>query len=98
MSFISRLGLWPQTGTDSTGLIVASTAIATAAVLSLLRSYLWPTPPKIDRSPLRTVLPTLSPDELNRLEYKPDSFPGARDVETPASHICIPPPLSEASC
>ncbi|SPQ17862.1 672bb006-0cec-4fc7-86a6-8ad55cf07d01 [Thermothielavioides terrestris] len=79
MSFISRLGLWPQTGTNSTGLIVASTAIATAAVLSLLRSYLWPTPPKIDRSPLRTVLPTLSPDELNRLEYKPDSFPGARD-------------------
>lgn len=85
MSFIQRLGLWPQADGADTGLIVASTAFATTALLALLRAYLWPTPPRIDRSPLRTVLPRLSQDEFNKLEYKPDNFPGARDVETPVS-------------
>lgn len=87
MSSLYRLGLWPaQTGSVGTGLIVAGTAIATATLLSLLHSFLWPTQPKIVRSPLRTVLPKLSQDELDQLEYKPDHFPGARDVETPVSH------------
>jgi hypothetical protein len=85
MSFINRLGLGSETEGTNTGLIVAGTAIATTALLSLLRNYLWPTPPKIDPSPLRTILPKLSPAELEKLEYKPDNFPGARDVETPVS-------------
>jgi hypothetical protein len=72
-----------ETPSINTGLIVAGTAIATTALLSFVRSYLWPTPPTISRSPLRTILPTLSQDEFARLEYKPDNFPGARDVETP---------------
>jgi hypothetical protein len=85
MSFQYRFGLPPQAGSINQGLMIASTAIATAAFFSLLRRFLWPTPPQVLRSPLRTVIPGLSQDELNKLEYKPDNFPGARDVETPVS-------------
>ena len=92
MSFTSNLGLWPaQLGTGNPGLIVTSTAIATAVVLSVIRRYLWPTPPKVIRSPLRTVISGLSQDEVAKLEYKSDHFPGARDVETP---VCLPFPFS----
>lgn len=77
-----------ETGPINTGLIVAGTAIVTTALLSFVRSYLWPTPPTVSRSPLRTILPALSPDELAKLEYKPDNFPGARDVETPVGLAC----------
>jgi hypothetical protein len=85
MSVIDRAGLAPaQTGSgDNTGLIVAATVVATVALLSLFNRLLWPTQPKRIRSPLHTVLPTLSQDERDKLVYKPDSFPGARDVETP---------------
>lgn len=83
MPLANRLGLGSQADGDNTGLIVAGTAIATATVLSLLRGYLWPTQPKVICSPLRSVLPRLSQDEFDKLEYKPDDFPGARDVETP---------------
>ncbi|KAK3905186.1 Alpha/Beta hydrolase protein [Staphylotrichum tortipilum] len=78
-----------MTGAPNTGLVVASTAIATAVVLSLLHRYLWPTEPKISRSPLKTLLPTMSADEYHKLEYKPDNFPGARDVETPYGSIRV---------
>ncbi|KAG7293354.1 hypothetical protein NEMBOFW57_003402 [Staphylotrichum longicolle] len=78
-----------ETGPISTGLIVAGTAIVTTALLSFARSYLWPTPPTVSRSPLRTILPALSPDEFAKLEYKPDNFPGARDVETPYGSIRV---------
>jgi hypothetical protein len=87
MPITNRLGLGSQADGDNTGLIVAGTAIATAAVLSLLRSYLWPAQPKVIRSPLRTLLPRLSQDEFDKLEYKPDNFPGARDVETPVRDL-----------
>ncbi|KAH6651104.1 Alpha/Beta hydrolase protein [Chaetomium tenue] len=89
MSLANRLGLGSQDHGDNTGLIVAGTAIATTIVLSLLRSYLSPTQPKVIRSPLRSVLPRLSQDEFDKLEYKPDSFPGARDVETPYGSIRV---------
>ncbi|EAQ93625.1 hypothetical protein CHGG_01860 [Chaetomium globosum CBS 148.51] len=89
MSLTNRLGLGSQDHGESTGLIVAGTAIATTVVLSLLRSYLSPTQPKVIRSPLRSVLPRLSQDEFDKLEYKPDNFPGARDVETPYGSIRV---------
>lgn len=73
-------------GVGNTSLIVAGTVIATAALLALLNRALYPTPPKKRRSPLQTVLPRLSQDELDKLLYKPDHFPGARDVETP---VCL---------
>ncbi|KAJ4290695.1 hypothetical protein N0V88_006443 [Collariella sp. IMI 366227] len=87
MSPINGSGQWPSGA--NTGIIVASTAIATAALLTVLRNYLWPTQPKVLRSPLRTVLPNLSHDELQKLDYKPDNFPGARDVETPYGSIRV---------
>ena len=34
-------------------------------------------------SPLVTLLPKLSNDQVARLPYPPDFFPGARDVDTP---------------
>ncbi|KAH6853412.1 Alpha/Beta hydrolase protein [Chaetomium sp. MPI-CAGE-AT-0009] len=89
MTLTNRLDLGSQAQGDKTALIVAGTAIATAALLSLLRSYLWPTQPKVIRSPLRTLLPRLSQDEFDKLEYKPDNFPGARDVETPYGSIRV---------
>ncbi|KAK4097523.1 alpha/beta-hydrolase [Parathielavia hyrcaniae] len=73
----------------NTGLVVAGTAIATAVSLSLLHRYLWPTQPKIARSPLRSLLPKLSQDDFDKLEYKPDNFPGARDVETPYGSVRV---------
>ena len=84
MSSGDRIGLGPGTGgLASTGLVIAGTAIATVVLSWFLRTYLWPAQPSIVRSPLRTLLPTLSPEEFAKLEYKPDNFPGARDVETP---------------
>ncbi len=74
-----------MSGESHTGLVVATTAIATTVVLSLLHRYLWPADPPVARSPLKTLLPTLSDEEYHKLEYKPDNFPGARDVETPVS-------------
>src|ERR1700753_663082 len=37
----------------------------------------------ITPSPLKATLPGLSSQELSALAYKPDYFPGARDVNTP---------------
>ena len=34
-------------------------------------------------SPVTTLLPTLSPSQIADLPYPPDTFPGARDVESP---------------
>lgn len=59
------------------------TAIVTAALVSLASSSLRPQQDKIQPSPLKTVLPRLSRDEVDGLVYQPDQFPGARDVETP---------------
>lgn len=89
MSFISQL-LWPAADAEissnnntCTISIVATTFVATAAALSLLRRALWPVHPKAIANPLQTIIPHLSKTELDRLEYKPDAFPGARDVDTP---------------
>jgi hypothetical protein len=73
-------GLW--TGSSSV-LLVTTTAVSTVATLSFLRWYLYPAHEKIMPSPLKTVIPHLSKDEVAKLEYAPDAFPGARDVETP---------------
>lgn len=64
---------------------VAATAIAATAVLALLRWALYPHRVKAITSPLRSILPQLSSDQIAQLEYPPDIFPGARDVTTPVS-------------
>ena len=69
----------------STVLIVTTTAVATLSFVAFARYVLWPAKLKILPSPLHNVIPRLKKEELNRLAYRPDSFPGARDVETPVS-------------
>ncbi|TPX08940.1 uncharacterized protein E0L32_009644 [Thyridium curvatum] len=67
----------------STAVIVATTAVATTAIITILRHALYPTwRQKTFPSPLQTTLPKLG-DEASKLDYKPDAFPGARDVPTP---------------
>ena len=62
---------------------IASTAVATVALLAFLRWSLYPKHPSIIPNPLKTVLPKLSAADIARLDYTPDAFPGARDVATP---------------
>ena len=73
------LGLLYETRTG----LAATTVLATVTFLSLARYTLSPGRPAAIPSPLKTALPRLSERELELLEYKPDSFPGARDVSTP---------------
>ncbi|OAA54730.1 alpha beta hydrolase family [Niveomyces insectorum RCEF 264] len=68
---------------------VAATAVATAALLAISCRALYPRHAKAIASPLRTVLPKLSPDQVARLDYTPDAFPGARDVSTPYGSIRV---------
>lgn len=49
-------------------------------------------PPKIQRSPLHTVIPKLTKDELGKLDYYPGQFEGARDVDSPVSPVHSPTP------
>jgi pimeloyl-ACP methyl ester carboxylesterase len=76
-------------GLSTTAAIVATTAAATIATLSLLRLALYPRHAQTLKSPLRTVIPSLTPAELDALDYKPDAFPGARDVVTPYGSIRV---------
>lgn len=71
----------------TTAAIITSTAIATISLLSLARLALYPRHPRILKSPLHTVIPTLTPTQLAELDYAPDAFPGARDVCTPYGTI-----------
>lgn len=68
---------------------IAVTALTTAAVLAFLRWIIYPQNAKAIPSPLRSVLPQLSPDEVAKLDYTPDIFPGARDVMTPYGSIRV---------
>lgn len=63
----------------------AFVAVATLAVFLGLRRYLYPRHPSVIPGPLKTALPGLAKDEIERLDYRPDAFPGARDVVTPVS-------------
>lgn len=89
MSLPERLGqaeMLNGVGSLSSTLV---TAAATVATLTLLKRYLWRTHPKIIPSPLNTTLPRLSGQEIENLQYKPDAFPGARDVATPYGSIRV---------
>ncbi|KAH8175925.1 serine aminopeptidase, s33 domain-containing protein [Sarocladium implicatum] len=80
--------LWPSE--PSTALIVTTTAIATFGALFLGRTLGWPTRSKVIPNPLK-VYPPGSPrrDELEKLIYNSDTFPGARDVETPYGSVRV---------
>lgn len=65
-------------------LVITTTAVAaTLSALYLSRWFLWPALPPAIPNPLKTRIPKLSKEELEKLDYHPDSLPGARDVKTP---------------
>ncbi|KAK1600645.1 Alpha/Beta hydrolase protein [Colletotrichum navitas] len=72
-----------------TAAIVATTVVATLSFLSLARLSLYPNWGTAIPNPLKTKLSKLSGDEVKKLPYRPDSFPGARDVETPYGSIRV---------
>lgn len=77
----------PPTPLLTAAAIITSTAVATLSLLALARLALDPRHPQTLRSPLRTVIPTLTAAELSQLDYAPDAFPGARDVATPYGSV-----------
>ncbi|KAH8890843.1 alpha/beta-hydrolase [Thozetella sp. PMI_491] len=87
MSFLTRVVSEP-TETNTT-VTVAATIVAIAALMSFLKYSLWPGKPKVIPGPLHTVVAKLPKDELDKLDYKPDAFPGARDVATPYGCIRV---------
>ena len=77
------MGLLPVPDGSSAAVVTAITALATVALLAFCRWSLYPAHGKVIPNPLKTVLPSLSKDEVARLPYTPNAFSGARDVETP---------------
>lgn len=85
----STLRWWWWWSPSAATALVTTTAIATASLLVLARATLWPRRQRVLRSPLRTVIPRASSEELRRLVYQPDEFPGARDVDTPYGSVRV---------
>ncbi|KAI0176232.1 alpha/beta-hydrolase [Hypoxylon sp. FL1284] len=75
-------------GSRSTALI-ATTVVTTVTLISLARYALWPTKRAIIPGPLTTRFPKLSKAEIDKIPYKHDLFPGARDVVTPYGNIRV---------
>ncbi|KAL0938788.1 uncharacterized protein CTRU02_205398 [Colletotrichum truncatum] len=69
--------------------IVATTVVTTLSLVSLVRLGLYPKWGTAIPSPLRTKIPELTGDEIKKLPYRPDHFPGARDVNTPYGIIRV---------
>ncbi|KAI1810257.1 Alpha/Beta hydrolase protein [Poronia punctata] len=74
---------------STSGAVVATTVVTTLAVVSLARFALWPRKRPIIRGALTACIPYLSKDEITKIPYLPDEFPGARDVETPYGSIRV---------
>ncbi|KAI3531572.1 hypothetical protein CSPX01_14048 [Colletotrichum filicis] len=72
-----------------TAAIVATTVVATLSFLSLARLGLYPNWGTAIPNPLKTKIPTFTSDEVRKLPYHPDYFPGARDVDTPYGSIRV---------
>jgi pimeloyl-ACP methyl ester carboxylesterase len=75
--------------TQSKYFVIGSSVATTLAVLTLTRLALYSVPPKVIRSPRRSLLPRLSKKEQEELPYPPDVFPGARDVVSPYGTIRV---------
>ncbi|GAP91689.1 putative alpha beta hydrolase family protein [Rosellinia necatrix] len=76
-------------GESTTTAVVATTVVATLVLASLTRLALWPGKPQIIPGALTTTVPKLSKEELAKVVYKIDHFPGARDVVTPYGNIRV---------
>jgi hypothetical protein len=68
-----------------TSALIASTAVATIAFLTLAKWALYPRRRSIIPNPLKTTIPYLTQAEVEGLDYRPGMFSGARDVDTPVS-------------
>ena len=66
-------------------MIVATTVVTTLTALVLAWRFLYPRRPLVIQSPLAEVVSGRKPSAVEELEYHPDEFPGARDVDTPVS-------------
>ncbi|ROW16184.1 hypothetical protein VPNG_01886 [Cytospora leucostoma] len=64
-----------------------ATGLLSVSLYTILSSLTHRQHPAILPSPLRTLLPTLSPSQRSELLYPPDCFPGARDVPTPYGSV-----------
>lgn len=71
----------------STGLIISCSVASTLAVIALARLAVQTAPPKSIPSPRVTQLSRTSATEQAKLPYPPDVLPGARDVDSPVSHV-----------
>lgn len=65
--------------------IATVAALITATVFIISREVLWPRWAAVLPNPLKTSLKRMNKEDIKDLVYKPDQFPGARDVETPVS-------------
>lgn len=85
MDALSRLAhmLTPDQEAPSTLLTITTTVAVTVSVLALADRLFHPRRPSVLPSPLKTLLPRLTPAQQAELLYPPDYFPGARDVPTP---------------
>lgn len=79
--------LMPDRETQNTVLTVTTTLAATIAFLAIANRITRPKRPSVLPSPLKTLLPSLTPEQRSQLLYPPDFFPGARDVPTPYGSI-----------
>lgn len=65
-------------------------ALSSYAIFSIIRESVFKTrDPPIVESPLTTLIPRLSPAEIDALPYPPNAIPGARDVSTPYGSIRV---------
>jgi len=64
--------------------LIALTAFTTTCFLLIAYYTPYPIDPQIIPTPLH-IIPSLPKEEIQKLPYQPDFFPGARDVETEVS-------------
>jgi len=76
----------PESGSTA---IIITTALATIAAVTISRFVFEEKKVKIIKSPVATLLPRLSQAEKDALPYPPDSYPGARDVDSPYGSIRV---------
>ncbi|KAF2102831.1 alpha/beta-hydrolase, partial [Rhizodiscina lignyota] len=69
--------------------IGAAGALSSYFLIKALFQLTEPHDAPIIESPLRTLIPKLSEEEIEQLPYPPNVLPGARDVETPYGTIRI---------
>lgn len=87
MSFLT--GFLPFSLDGQTRAIIGTTVVTTIALFSLARWALDPKRRSVIHGPLKTAVPFMSEKEMEICTYKPDAFPGGRDVATPVSFFFV---------